>query len=171
MKSVLQAIHIVFYDKKNILIGFAAALFFGAVFVFSSGIVTFFTEGPFIEFNFLRIATLLALTLLSGLVVPMQWVALKNAKSSLDGSGTSVGGFFVGIATMSCCAPLLLPSLLSFIGFSGTQLLFFNITVRQYALPLSLFSVSLLAISLFTVSRSVVVVCRVNKNTFKGIIK
>jgi hypothetical protein len=69
----------------------------------------------------------------------------------------------VGIATMSCCTPLLLPAALSFVGFSGTQLLFLNMTIRQYVLPLSIMSIGLLALSLLMVSRSVVAACRLDQ--------
>lgn len=80
-----------------------------------------------------------------------------KARTGLKGSSSGVGGLFVGIATMSCCTPLLLPAILSFIGFSGTQLLFFNMTLRQYILPLSILSVVLLL-----VSRSVVAACKID---------
>jgi len=160
--TILQAVEIVFYDKKNLLIGVLAAVFFGAVFLLSSGIVTFFPEGPFIEPNLLRLATLFALVVLSGLVVPMQLFAIQKAKSGLKTSASGFGGILTGIATMSCCTPLLLPALLSFIGFSGTQLLFLNMTLRRYVLPLSMLSVMLLFISLLMVSRSVVASCKID---------
>ncbi len=138
------------------------AIFFGAVFVFGSGMIVFFPEGPFVELKPIRVVTLLLLIALSGLVLPMQWFAIQKAKSGLKESAPGVGGILTGIATMSCCAPLLLPAVLSFIGFSGTQLLFFNAEVRQYILPLSLLSVGLLSASLFMVSRSVAATtCRI----------
>lgn len=160
--SILQAVSLVFYDKKNIIIGFLAALFFGTVFVLSSGMVTFFPEGPFIELQPVRLATLFALIFLSGLVVPMQLFAIRKAKSGLKTSASGFGGILTGIATMSCCTPLLLPAILSFLGFSGTQLLFFNMTIRQYILHLSFLSVALLFVSLLMVSRSVVASCKIN---------
>lgn len=162
MRTVFQAMNIVFYEKKNIILGFIAAAVFGAVFVISSGMVSFFPEGPFIEFNPVRLTTLVALVILSGLVVPMQIFAIQKARAGLKDSSSGVGGLFVGIATMSCCTPLLLPALLSFIGFSGTQLLFLNMTLRQYVLPLSIMSVALLLMSLFLVSRSVVSACKID---------
>lgn len=162
MRTVIQAVTIVFSDKKNIVLAFVAGSLFAAIFIFASGMVTFFPEGPFIEFQPLRIATLIALTLLAGFVVPMQWYAIGKARAGLKGSTSSFGGIFIGIATMSCCTPLLLPAILAFGGFSGTQLLFFNMTLRQYVLPLSILSIFLLSISLFLVSRSVVAACNID---------
>ncbi len=159
----MQAMQLTFYDKRNVLIGIITAIFFGAVFVLSSGMITFFPEGPFIDLNLLRLATLFALIILSGLVVPMQLYAIRKAKSGLKTSASGFGGIFTGIATMSCCTPLLLPAILSFIGFSGTQLLFVNSTMRQYVLPLSFVSVGLLFMSLLMVSKSVVAACRLDK--------
>lgn len=162
MSTVFQAMNIVFQDIKYIILGLISALLFGAVFVFSSGMLTFFPEGPFIEFNPLRLITLLALIILAGLVVTMQVFAIQKARAGLKQSSSGIGGLFVGIATMSCCTPLLLPALLSFIGFSGTQLLFLNITLRQYVLPMSILFVGLLLVSLFLISRSVVAACRID---------
>lgn len=159
----MQATNLVFYDKRNITIGVSSALFFGTVFVLTSGMVTFFPEGPFIEFNPLRIGTLITLVILSGLVVPMQIFAIRKARSGLKTSASGLGGLLTGIATMSCCTPLLLPAILSFVGFSGTQLLFFNMTIRQYVFPLSIISIGLLALSLLMVSRSVIAACRLDK--------
>lgn len=160
MSTFRQSIILVFSERKNIILGLLASFFFGTVFVFGSGMIQFFPQGPFIELNPIRIGTLLALVLLSGLVVPMQWYALKQARNVKAGA-SGIGGIFAGMATMSCCAPLLLPALLSFLGFSGTQLLFLNMTVRQYVLPLSLFSIGLLALSLYMASRSVAPLCRI----------
>lgn len=160
----MQAIKIVFAERRYAVIGMLAALAFGAIFVFGSGMVLFFPQGPFIEVKPLRIITLLLLTALAGLVIPMQWFALKKARRVWKEGASGVGGLFAGMATMSCCAPLLLPAFLAFVGFSGMQLLYLNAAVRQYAVPLSLLSVGLLTISLFMVSRSIVTnTCRVIK--------
>jgi len=163
MRDIVGAMQIVFQNKKNILIGMVSGSVFGAVFALGSGMVTFFEEGPFIEVNFLRIGTLLSITLLSGVVIPMQVFAIQKARRSLRTSSSGIGGMLVGIATMSCCTPLLLPAALSFVGFSGTQLLFLNMTIRQYVLPLSIISIGLLALSLLMVSRSVIAACRLYK--------
>jgi len=160
MRDIVGAMQIVFQNKKNSLIGMVSGSVFGAVFALGSGMVTFFEEGPFIELNLLRFSTLVALVILAGLVVPMQIFAIQKAKSGLKTSASGFGGLLTGIATMSCCTPLLLPAILSFAGFSGTQLLFLNMTIRQYVLPLSIISIGLLALSLLMVSRSVVAACR-----------
>lgn len=162
MKALISAIQIVFDDKKSIILGIAASLFFGAIFIFASGMVRFFPEGLFIDFQPVRMATFLALVVLSGLVIPMQVFALQKAKRNVGASTSSFGGLLAGLATMSCCAPLLLPAILSFLGFSGTQLLYFNSTIKQYVLPLSLISVGLLSVSLLMVSRSIVAACRLD---------
>lgn len=161
MRTITQAIKIVFCERKYILLGIASALFFGGVFLFGTGMITFYPTGPYLEFVPTRILTLAALTILSGITVPVQLFALKKAKAGLKEGASGVGGIFAGMATMSCCAPLLLPAVLSFVGFSGTQLLFLNITARQYALYLSLISIGLLGMSLFMASRSVSATCRV----------
>lgn len=161
MLILVQAIKIVFRERRNIVLGIASALFFGGVFLFGTGMVTFFPTGPYIEFIPTRIITLIALTILSGITVPVQLHAIRKARAGLKEGASGAGGLLAGMATMSCCAPLFLPAVLSFIGFSGTQLLFLSITVRQYALYLSLASIALLGMSLFMASRSVSATCRI----------
>lgn len=162
MQILIQAIKIVFHERKNILLGIASALFFGGVFLFGTGMITFYPTGPYIELIPTRILTLITLTILSGITVPVQVYAIKKAKAGFKDSASGAGGLLAGMATMSCCAPLLLPAVLSFVGFSGTQLLFLNIAARQYALYLSLISIGLLGMSLFMASRSVSATCRID---------
>lgn len=162
MPTLIQAIKIVFSERRNILLGIASSLFFGGVFLFGTGMITFYPTGPYIEFIPTRIATLIALITLSGITVPVQLHAIKKAKAGLKEGASGAGGLLAGMATMSCCAPLLLPAVLSFVGFSGTQLLFLSVTVRQYALYLSIISIGLLVMSLFMASRSVCATCRID---------
>jgi hypothetical protein len=68
---------------------------------------------------------------------------------------------------------LLLPALLSFVGFSGTALLGFNASVRRLAGPLELASVVLLVVSMALVSRTLTAACglprpRLSQSTAPG---
>jgi len=65
--------------------------------------------------------------------------------------------------SVSCCAPLLIPSLLSFLGFSGTALVSFNLTVRDYMGQLALLSIALMIGSLLLVARTVTAACAPNE--------
>lgn len=162
MGQIIQAIEAVFSEKKNVALGIISAFSFGAIFAFGSGMITFFPEGPFIELKPLRFVTFVLLALLSGITVPMQWYVFQKVRGGLKTTTTGIGGMLAGTATMSCCAPLLLPAFLSFLGFSGIQLLSLNMAIRQYILPLSFFSITLLFISLVMASRNVVATCRVD---------
>ena len=160
MGKILDAIKIVFAERKYLVIGVVTASGFAALFIFGTGFVAFFPQSTYIELDkagVIRLATLVILVILAGLVLPMQIYALKKAKAVMGSSkGTTVSSFIVGLSTMSCCAPFLLPALLSFIGFSGVQILTLNITIRQYLVPLSALSIGLLLVSLFMVARSIV---------------
>ena len=63
---------------------------------------------------------------------------------------------------MSCCAPLLAPALLSFVGFSGSTLLNVNATLHELSTPLTLASLALLLLSIGLVSHTVAAACRIN---------
>ena len=61
--------------------------------------------------------TIIILALLFGLLLPLQVAAVAKARSA---AGTITGGVLgtvFGVLSMSCCAPLILPALLSFVGF------------------------------------------------------
>ena len=64
------------------------------------------------------------------------------------------------MAGVSCCAPLLLPGVLSFIGFSGTALLGFNAGVRALGPLLIVASLVLMLASIGLVSRTITAACK-----------
>jgi hypothetical protein len=106
-----------------------------------------------------EVVSMLALAGLFGLLVPLQVAALTRARAALTAAG-GLAGTAMAIAGVSCCAPLLLPALLSFIGFSGTALLGFNASLRAFAAPLTIASVLLMLVSIGLVSRTLSAACR-----------
>jgi hypothetical protein len=54
----------------------------------------------------------------------------------------------------------LLPALLSFVGFSGTALLGFNLVLREVAGPLTAGSIALMLVSIGLVSRTITAECK-----------
>jgi hypothetical protein len=99
------------------------------------------------------------LSALFGVLVPLELAAIVMARAAL-GAASGLAGTVAAVAGVSCCAPLLLPALLSFVGFSGTALLGFNASVRRLAGPLELASVVLMVVSIGLVSRTLTAACR-----------
>jgi hypothetical protein len=106
-----------------------------------------------------RLFALILLSCLFGLLLPLQAAALARARGAGGLAGGAAGTVF-GLLSMSCCAPLVIPALLSFVGFSGTAILGFDTTVSQYETPLTLASVVLMALSVGLVSRTLSAACR-----------
>ena len=102
------------------------------------------------------------LSALFGLLLPLEAAALAKARNAAGAAGGTAGSVFA-LLSVSCCAPFIIPALLSFVGFSGTALLSFNGTMRQLATPLTLVSILLLALSIAFVSRTVTAACRLGK--------
>ncbi len=95
-----------------------------------------------------------------GALLPLEVTALSKARVAAGvGSAGGVLGPVFGIVSMSCCAPLLAPALLSFVGFSGTTLLNVNATLHELSTPLTLASIALLLLSIVLVSRTITAVC------------
>jgi len=105
------------------------------------------------------LAIMIVPSALFGLLVPLELAAILKARAGV-GAASGLAGVVAAVASMSCCAPLLLPALLSFVGFSGTALLGFNVSVRKLAGPLELASVVLMMASIVLVSRTLTAVCQ-----------
>jgi len=90
------------------------------------------------------------LSALFALSLPLQVYAMSLALVGTRQTGGTVLGLVVGSVSMSCCAPVILPALLSLIGFTGTTILSVNLTVHRYFVPLALLGVMLLTYSLFS---------------------
>ena len=69
---------------------------------------------------------------------------------------------------MSCCAPLLLPALLSLVEVSGTSLLSFNLRLHQFRLPLFGSALLLMTFSLSVAVRNVTRACRLRAQVGGG---
>jgi len=96
---------------------------------------------------------------LMGLVLPVQIFAVRRAAWGARQGGTGLLGFLAGLGSLTCCSPLLLPALLSFVGFSGSALLSLNVTLYRYFGPLAVLSTALLLGSLVLAARDVTRAC------------
>ena len=104
--------------------------------------------------------SILVVAVLFGSLLPLEVTALAKARAAAGlGSASGIVGPLFGILSLSCCAPLLVPALLSFVGFSGTTLLNVNATLHELSTPLTLASIALLVLSIVLVSRTITAVC------------
>jgi hypothetical protein len=99
-------------------------------------------------------AAIVILTFLLATSLPLQLYALRLAVSGMSEAGSSILGLLVGTASMSCCAPVLLPAVLSLIGFSGTTILSVNVSIHRYFVPLAALSAVLLGYSVLSTASS-----------------
>ena len=128
--------------------------------VWSANIITVFpTGGLFINADLFTVVAVVATALLLGLSIPLHWYAWRRAVASARGRGISALAALFSVGALSCCAPLLLPGVLSIIGVSGTTILSLNLRLHQYRLPLLALAVALLIVSLGTGARGVVRAC------------
>jgi hypothetical protein len=106
-----------------------------------------------------EVVSILVLSALFGLLLPLQVAAITKARSASTATGGILGSF-MAVAGVSCCAPLLLPAVLSFVGFSGTALLGFNLALREWSAPLTTASIMLMLVSIGLVSRTISAECK-----------
>jgi hypothetical protein len=159
MADIPRALAIGFARPRAYVLALAAALGMALLLVWGSGLLAHYPSGWVVIADPEELLTIAALSLLFGMLVPLEVAALTRARSVVGVAG-GLAGTITGILSVSCCAPLLIPALLSFVGFSGTALVTFNITVRDYLGPLALLSVLLMAASILLVARTVTAVCK-----------
>jgi hypothetical protein len=162
MADIRLALAIGFSRPRAYLLALAAALGMALLLVWGSGLLAHYPTGWVVVADPEELATIALLSVLFGVLMPLEVAALTKARSFVGVAG-GLAGTVTGILSVSCCAPLLIPTLLSFVGFTGTALVTFNITVRDYLGQLAVLSLVLMAASIVLVSRTVTAVCKLRR--------
>ncbi len=150
MSGAGTAARLVFRDPFNIAIGLVAALGCAVLLCWSGQIVTRAPLGGlYWNLDTQRLVAIAAISLAFGLAVPLQLAAVKQARAVArvrGGAGFALASLS-GIAAVSCCSPLILPTILGFFGATGTTVLDANLSAHRWFLPLSAASVALLLLT------------------------
>jgi hypothetical protein len=101
------------------------------------------------------------MALLFGLLVPLLVYATRLAAATASQTGGTALGAVFGTVSMTCCAPVILPALLSLLGFSGTTILRLNQITNRFWLPLAVAGIILLSYSLISVVQALDLSCSV----------
>lgn len=160
MRSVPVALAIAFERRWAYLVALGSGAGMALLLLWSSGLVVHYRTGWEVLASPPELATMGVLSVLFGLLVPLQIAALARARGATATVG-GLAGTVTGILSVSCCAPLLIPALLSFLGFSGTALVRFNAAVSNLAAPLTLGSIGLMLGSVVLVSHTITADCRI----------
>ncbi len=160
-----HAVRLVFCSPGYVALGIVSFAAMLLLYLWSSQVITVTPIGLAFLIEPLFIVAAFVLASLFGLLVPLQVYAFRLAAASVKETGGTVVGLLLGTASMSCCAPLLLPPLLSLVGFSGTALLSFNSAVSRFWLPLATLSAIFLLYSLVSVVHSLETKCRVDPHS------
>ena len=157
--QVRLAFTIAFSSPYAYVVGLLGALAMLGLLTWSGGFVTYYpSSGWDFYASTQETATMVVLAVLFGMLLPLEVAAIGKARSAAGSAGGLFGTVF-GILSMSCCAPLILPALLSFIGFSGMTLLQVNITVHEWVTPLTFASIGFMLVAIALVSRTITAVC------------
>jgi len=157
--QVRLAFTIAFSSRYAYVVGLLGALGMLGLLIWSGGFITYFpSSGWDFYASTQETATMVVLAVLFGMLLPLEVAAIGKARSAAGSAGGLFGTVF-GILSMSCCAPLILPALLSFIGFSGMTLLQVNITVHEWVTPLTFASIGFMLAAIALVSRTITAVC------------
>ncbi len=139
-----------------------AAAGMATLLVWTSQIVTVFPQGGlFLDVDILTLVSIAVAAGLMGITLPLHWFAWRRTRVVAPASGLGLVGTLFSVGSLSCCAPLLLPGMLSLLGFSGSTLLAFNLRLHQLRLPLTALAIAFLLVSLWIGLRNVTRSCRI----------
>jgi hypothetical protein len=150
MRGAGTAARLVFRDPFNVVLGLVAALGCAVLLCWSGQIVTRAPlGGRYWNLDTQRLVAIAAISLAFGIAVPLQLAAIRQARAAARlraGAGFAVASLSA-VAAVSCCSPLVLPTILSFLGATGTTILGANLDAHRWFLPLSAVSVALLLLT------------------------
>lgn len=158
---MVTALRSVFRQPGYVIAALLIAAVIAALLVWSSAIVTVYpTGGVFIDADALTLTTIAVTSLLLGASLPLHWYAWRRSVGSARARGIGGLAALLSIGSLSCCAPLLIPGVLSLVGVSGTSILSMTLRLHSWRLPLSLAALLLLFLNLATGLRGVNRACR-----------
>jgi hypothetical protein len=141
----------------------AGAAAMAVLLAWSGQIVTLFPQGGlFLEADALTLVGVALAAGLVGVTIPLHWYAWRRARAVAPASGIGLVGTLFSAGSLSCCAPLLLPGVLSLLGFSRSTLLALNVRLHQLRLALTALAIAFLLVSLWIGLRNVTRSCRIS---------
>jgi hypothetical protein len=150
MSGAGTAARLVFRDPFNVVLGLVAALGCAVLLCWSGQVVTRSPLGGlYWDLEARRLVAIAAISLAFGLAVPLQLAVVRQARAAARlraGAGFALASLS-GVAAVSCCSPLVLPTILGFLGATGTSILDANLATHRWFLPLSAASVTLLVLT------------------------
>ncbi len=158
----MSALPLVYRKPWNVLLGLTAFVTMAVFYLWSSQVLIISRHGVELLIQPQFVAVGLIMALLFGLLVPVLVYAARLAAASATQTGGTALGAVLGSMSMTCCAPVLLPALLSLLGFSGTTILGLNEALNRFWLPLATAGIILLIYSLVSVVHSLDLVCTIN---------
>jgi len=152
----------VYRQRTYQLAAIIAAAGMAILLVWSSQILTVFPQGGiFLDVDALTLASIALAAALMGVTLPLHWYAWRRTRVVAPASGMGLVGTLFSVGSLSCCAPLLLPGVLSLVGFSGSSLVALNLRLHQLRLPLTALAIAFLVVSLWIGLRNVTRSCRI----------
>jgi hypothetical protein len=159
LSQLRTALAIAFWPKYASAVAIVGSVAMLALLIWSGGFLVYY---PSAGWDFYaspqELVTVIVLSVLFGVLLTLQVAAVAKARSAAATTGGILGTVF-GVLSMSCCAPLIAPALLSFVGFSGMTLLQVNITVHEWATPLTIGSIGFMLLAIVLVSRTITAAC------------
>jgi hypothetical protein len=150
MSGAGTAARLVFRDPFNLALGLVAALGCAVLLCWSGQVVTRSPLGGlYWDLETQRLVAIAAISLAFGLAAPLQLAVVRQARAAARlraGAGFALASLS-GVAAVSCCSPLILPTILGFLGATGTTVLDANLDAHRWFMPLSVASVALLVLT------------------------
>ena len=135
-----SALRLVFNDPFNVAVGLVTGAGALAVLAWSGQIIVNLPVGGlYWDLDPARVVAILAISVGFALLVPteLEMFRVFRRRSLARTGGVMVASSATGVAALSCCSPVLFPAALALMGVSGTSVLYFNLALRHWFVPLA----------------------------------
>ena len=164
----MTAFRLVFRSPWNVLLALVAFAAMAAFYLWSSQVMVVRRHGVSFLFETQFVVAALIMAALFGPLVPLLVSAVRLSASSVSQAGGTALGAVFGTVSMTCCAPVVLPALLSLLGFSGTAILRVNETVNRFWMPLAVIGIIFLSYSLVLVVQALNLECKLGRTPYEA---
>lgn len=151
---MINALRLVFGQRRYAVAAFSLCPIVVIFYAWAAQVFTIDRHGISTLFEPDVMVAIVTLASLLAIALPLQFYAFRLHIAGASETSSNVLGFLLGTASMSCCAPVLLPGVLSLIGVSGATILSINVTVHRYFVPLAALSALLLGYSVISTASS-----------------
>jgi hypothetical protein len=135
------ALGVVFRDPFNVALAVVVACGTEFMLLWSGQLIAFpAAGGPYLDLDAARLAAVTGIAGLVAIAAPLHLELIRRVRSrraAMRGGSTMLIGSASAIAAISCCSPILVPTVAGLLGVSGSSLIGLNLALHRWFVPVA----------------------------------